>query len=86
MGNKIWCRYCKEYVHIKWDCPKLKKNRDKQGDGNKCENSSVANVAVADGDDLVDSSELLVVSVDTSSVGHCASSASVSYDMSFNTS
>jgi hypothetical protein len=69
---------------MKWDCPKLKKKRDKQDDGNKGDNSSTATIAVADGDS-VESSELLIVSVDSSSVGHCASSASTDCDMSFST-
>lgn len=83
-GNKIQCRYCKDYGHIKRGCPKLKKKRDKQGDGNKSENSSSANVAVAYGD-LVESSELLVVNADSSSAGQCASSASADCDISFST-
>ena len=80
----IQCKYCKEFGHFKWDCPKLKKKRDKQGDGSKGENSSAASVAVAYADS-VGFGELLVVSADSSSVGQCASSASVDCDMSFST-
>ena len=83
-GKGIQCRYCKDFGHFKWDCPKLKKKRDKQGDGSKGENSLAASVAVADGDS-VESSELLVVSADSSSIGQCASSTSVDCDMSFST-
>ena len=71
-GKGIQCRYCKDFGHFKWDCPKLKKKGDKQGDGGKGENSSTASVVVADGDS-VESGELLVVSADNSSVGQCAS-------------
>jgi hypothetical protein len=69
---------------MKWDCPKLKKKRDKQDDGNKGDNSSSATVAVAGGDS-VESGELHVVSVDSSLIGHCASSALADCDMSFST-
>jgi hypothetical protein len=83
-GNKgIQCRYSKDFGHFKWNYSKLKKKRDKQGDGSKGENSSVTSVAVADGDS-VGFGELLVVSADSSSVGQCASSASADCDMSFN--
>lgn len=63
-GNKgIQCRYCKDFGHFKWDCPKLKKKRVKQGDGSKGENSSTSSVAVADGDQLGLVSYLLSVQI-----------------------
>ena len=80
-GKKgIRFNYCKELGHIKWHCPKLKKKRDKQGDGNKSDTSS-ASVAASYGS----SGELLIASADFSSNQHCASSASAGCDMSFST-
>uniref|UniRef100_A0A7N0THJ7 Gag-pol polyprotein n=1 Tax=Kalanchoe fedtschenkoi TaxID=63787 RepID=A0A7N0THJ7_KALFE len=84
-GNKgIQCRYCKEFGYFKWDCPKLKRKRDKQDDDNNGDNYSAASVAVADGDSVV-SGELLVVIADNSSIGQCTSSTLTDCDMSFNT-
>lgn len=83
-NNDIICNCCKGAGHIKWNCPKLKKNKDKENNGSKGENSSSASVAVAD-DDSSECGDLLVVTADCLSVGHCVSSVSADCDMSFST-
>jgi hypothetical protein len=82
--DEIDCYYCKELGHIKWDCPKLNKNKDKENNGSKGDNSSSPTVVVAD-NDTGEYGDLLIVSEDGSSVGQCASGVSTGCDMSFNT-